>query len=127
MPRSRARPTWTRGTPRCSPGGSRAPANLHEVSRAARSAPPPAGAPRPSDLLLDGLAVLVTEGRAQAAPLLRRAARVFAEEEIALEERLRWGAVAVVAAVMVWDEECWHAIWPASSSPAARRACWPSW
>ena len=41
MPRSRARPTWTRGMPRCSPGGSRAPANLHEVSRAARSAPPP--------------------------------------------------------------------------------------
>ena len=38
--------------------------SLHEVARAARSAPPPAGAPRPSDLLLDGLAVLVTEGRA---------------------------------------------------------------
>jgi len=32
--------------------------DLHEVSRAARSAPPPAGAPSPSDLLLDGLAVL---------------------------------------------------------------------
>ena len=39
--------------------------SLHEVARAARSAPPPAGAPRPSDLLLDGLAVLVTEGRAR--------------------------------------------------------------
>ena len=38
--------------------------SLPEVPRAARSAPPPAGAPRPSDLLLDGLAVLVTEGRA---------------------------------------------------------------
>ena len=84
--------------------------DLHEVSRAARSAPPPAGAPRPSDLLLDGLAVLVTEGRAQAAPLLSRAARVFAEEEITLEERLRWARAAAVAAVMVWDEECWHAI-----------------
>jgi len=84
--------------------------DLHEVSQAARSAPPPAGAPSPSDLLLDGLAVLVTEGRAAAAPLLRRAARVFAEEEISMAERLRWGFLAVVAAIMVWDEQHWHTI-----------------
>src|SRR5262249_45883987 len=82
----------------------------HEVSRAARSAPPPTDAPSPSDLLLDGLAVLVTEGRAEAAPLLRRAARVFAEEEISMAERLRWGFLAVVAAIMVWDEQRWHTI-----------------
>jgi hypothetical protein len=73
--------------------------SLHDVSWAARSAPPPAGAPRASDLLLDALAVLITEGRVQAAPLLRRVARVFAEEEIAMAERLRWSPVAVVAAV----------------------------
>jgi hypothetical protein len=79
--------------------------DLHEVARAAQSAPPPADVPRPSDLLLDGLAVLVTEGRAQAAPVLRRAARVFAEEEITMEERLRWGTAAAIAAIMVWDEE----------------------
>ena len=84
--------------------------DLHEVSRAARSAPPPAGAPRPSDLLLDGLAILVTEGRAEAAPLLRRSARVFAKDEIPMAESLRWSPVAVVAAATVWDEECWHAI-----------------
>ena len=41
---------------------------LLEVSRAARSAPRPTHPPRPSDLLLDGLAALVTEGRAAAAP-----------------------------------------------------------
>jgi hypothetical protein len=62
--------------------------DLHEVSRAARSAPPPTGVPRPSDLLLEGLAVLVTEGRTQAAPLLRQSARIFAEEEIPMAERL---------------------------------------
>ncbi|MFI0447481.1 AAA family ATPase [Actinomadura sp. 6N118] len=84
--------------------------DLHEVSQAARSAPPPAGAPRPSDLLLDGVAVLVTEGRAQAAPLLRQSARVFAEEEITMAERLRWSPMAVAAASWVWDEECWHTI-----------------
>ena len=84
--------------------------SLHEVARASRSAPPPASAPRLSDLLLDGLAVLVTEGRAQAAPLLRQAAHVFAEDEITLEEGLRYGWLAPVAAAMVWEEEYWHAI-----------------
>src|SRR5580700_4296008 len=85
--------------------------SLHEVARASRSAPPPAGASRPSDLLLDGLAVLVTEGRAEAAPLLRRAARVFAEGEITVEEGLRWGWLAVIAAGTVWEEENRHAIY----------------
>jgi DNA-binding CsgD family transcriptional regulator len=84
--------------------------DLHEVSQAARTAPPPAGAPRPSDLLLDSLAVLVTEGRDQAAPLLRRAARVFAGERITLEERLRAAVPAVMAASVVWDNEYWYAI-----------------
>jgi DNA-binding CsgD family transcriptional regulator len=83
---------------------------LHDVSRAARAAPRPAGAPRPSDLLLDGLAVLVTEGRGRAGPLLRRAARVFAEEEITLEEGQRWGWVATCAPIVVWEEEHYHAI-----------------
>jgi DNA-binding CsgD family transcriptional regulator len=83
--------------------------DLHEVSRAARSAPRPTEVPRPSDLLLDALAVLVTEGRVQAAPLLRRAAQVFAEEEITTQERLRWAIQSAIAAIMVWDER-WHTI-----------------
>jgi len=83
--------------------------SLHEVARTARAAPPPAAAPRPSDLLLDALAVLVTEGHARAAPLLRQAAHVFAEDEITLEEGLRYGWLATTAAAMVWEEEYWHA------------------
>ena len=39
--------------------------DLQEVSQAALSAPLPAGPPSPSDLLLDGLARLATEGRAR--------------------------------------------------------------
>jgi hypothetical protein len=44
-----------------------------DVARAARTAPPPPGPARPSDLLLDGLALLVTEGYAAGAPTLKRA------------------------------------------------------
>src|SRR5262249_51743609 len=84
--------------------------DLHEVSRAGRSAPRPTGEPSPTDLMLDGLTLLVTEGRAQAAPLLRRAVRVFAEDDVSLAERLRGSRVAVAAAALVWDEESWDAI-----------------
>ena len=83
--------------------------SLFEVARASRSALPPTAAPRLSDLLLDGLAVLVTEGHAEAARLLRRAARIFAEDEITVEEGLRWGWLAAVAADIVWEEEYRHA------------------
>jgi DNA-binding CsgD family transcriptional regulator len=83
---------------------------LFDVSRAARSAPPPDGAPGPLDLLLDGLAVLITDGRAAAAPLLRRVAEAFAGDEIAADEGLRWGWLAPAAAMTLWDEERWHGI-----------------
>jgi DNA-binding CsgD family transcriptional regulator len=83
---------------------------IYEVARAARSAPLLVGVPRLSDLLLDGLAVLVSEGRAAAASLLRRAAQAFAEDEVAVDEGLRWGLQAGVAAVMLWDEESWYAV-----------------
>src|SRR6516225_9556533 len=84
--------------------------NLHEVSQAARSAPQPPDPPAPGDLLLDGLTVLVTDGRAAAAPLLQRVARIFAEEEIATEEGLRWGWVAGAVACVLWDVELWQSI-----------------
>ena len=83
---------------------------MSEVSRAARSAAQPASAPCPSDLLLDGLAVLITEGRVAAASILRRVATVFAQEEIGSEGGLRWGWLATIAPIMLWDEETWHTI-----------------
>jgi DNA-binding CsgD family transcriptional regulator len=84
--------------------------NLHDVSRAARSAPAPLDPPAPHDLLLEALAVLVTDGRAAAAPMLRRAVRIFAGDEIAVEEGLRWGWVTAIAACVLWDVENWQSI-----------------
>jgi DNA-binding CsgD family transcriptional regulator len=89
-------------------GGFARAGNVRDVSRAALSAPQPTGAPRPEDLLLWGLSVLASEGRAAAAPTLSRAVSGFAEGEIALAERLRWGYLAGVAAMMLWDEESWR-------------------
>ena len=83
---------------------------MSEVSRAARSAAQPASAPCPSDLLLDGLAMLITEGRGAAASILRRVATVFAQEEIGSQDGLRWGWLATIAPIMLWDEETWHTI-----------------
>jgi hypothetical protein len=58
--------------------------DVYEISRAALAVPP-ARPPRPIDLLLDGLAVLFTEGRARAAPALREAVRRFATGDIATQ------------------------------------------
>jgi DNA-binding CsgD family transcriptional regulator len=85
-------------------------ANLVDVSEAARSAPPPTDPPHPSDLLLDGLALLITDGRAAAAPTLRRAVNAFRGEEISVEKGLQWGVLASCAAVELWDFESWDAV-----------------
>ena len=86
---------------RLGPGGSR----LLEVSRAARSAPRPNGPPRASDLLLDSLATVVTEGAAAAGPLLGEATRTFSDDQFWSEAGLRWGGLTVLPTYVLWDEE----------------------
>jgi DNA-binding CsgD family transcriptional regulator len=84
--------------------------SLHEVSEAVRSAPAPPGPPRASDLLLDGFALVFTEGRGAADPVLRAAAAAFAGPEVSVEEVLRWGWLATAAAVYLWDYDTCLAI-----------------
>ena len=81
-----------------SAGGS-----LLDVSRAATTAPEPADRALPCDLLLDGLALIFTEGTSVAEPLLRRAIAAFANSEASVEEVLRWGWLAARAAIWLWD------------------------
>ena len=76
---------------------------LLEVSRAVGTAPGAGDPARPCDLLLDGFALVFTEGRAAASPVLRRAATGFAGSEVSVEEVLRWGWLATAAAVYLWD------------------------
>jgi DNA-binding CsgD family transcriptional regulator/tetratricopeptide (TPR) repeat protein len=84
--------------------------SLLDVSRAVATAPKPAHPPRPCDLLLDGFALVFTEGRPAAAPVLQRAVTAFASTEISVEEVLRWGWLATAAAVYVWDYDACLAI-----------------
>jgi DNA-binding CsgD family transcriptional regulator len=83
--------------------------DLLEVSRAARGLRP-APSPRPVDLALDGLTLLVTDGPTAAASTLRQAASAFASADISVEEGLRWGWLAQAAASSVWDDVRWRAI-----------------
>jgi DNA-binding CsgD family transcriptional regulator len=83
---------------------------LLEVSRAARSAPPSTHPSQPFDLLLDGLALLVTEGRPAAASALRRASSAFVDAETLAENSFRWTALPPIPAYVLWDDESWHAI-----------------
>jgi len=87
------------------------------VARAAGAAAQPRDAPRASDLLLDGLAAHYTVGYAAGLPILRRALSIFGTStelsydlvNPAPDEELRWGWLASVAAVHVWDDERWDA------------------
>jgi DNA-binding CsgD family transcriptional regulator len=81
--------------------------DLLEVCRAVRALGPPAHPPRPVDLLLDGLALWVTDGPV-AAPVLRQAISVFASADIPVEEVLRWGWLARVADRTSWDDNGWR-------------------
>jgi DNA-binding CsgD family transcriptional regulator len=87
-------------------GGLAGAGDLLEISRAARALPLPRS-PRPADLLLDGLALLVTDGPAAAAPVLRQAVTVFASGDISREEGLASGWLA---ASVLWDDDAGHAI-----------------
>jgi DNA-binding CsgD family transcriptional regulator len=86
--------------------------DLEEVSRTVRALPPPQRPPGVADLLLDGLAVLVTDGPTAAAPVLRQAIGTFADPDVPVAERLRWSWWVPVASLPLWDSEGYRLIVP---------------
>jgi DNA-binding CsgD family transcriptional regulator len=83
---------------------------VRKTADAARRAPPSPALPRAPDLLLDGLAVLHTEGYAAGAPMLKRALRAFRGDELSSEEGIRWLWLACRTAMDVWDDESWFVL-----------------
>ena len=54
--------------------------------------------------------MLMTEGRAAAAPLLKQGVSAFLREHIPVEKGLQWGVLASTAAVTLWDFDSWDAV-----------------
>jgi DNA-binding CsgD family transcriptional regulator len=84
-------------------------ADLVAAGRAVRALPPP-DEPRAIDVLLDGLGLLVTEGRRAAAPALFDATELFARDGVPMEQALRWGWMATAASNALWDDHGLFAI-----------------
>jgi DNA-binding CsgD family transcriptional regulator len=85
-------------------------ANLQAVAKAARAVPSPDGPTRASDLLMEGLALLVTDGYKSGVPELKKALSVFRGDELTTDERLRWSWIAAGTAGFIWDHESWDVL-----------------
>jgi DNA-binding CsgD family transcriptional regulator/tetratricopeptide (TPR) repeat protein len=83
---------------------------LLEAAEAASAAPPSPQPPRAPDLLLDGLAMLLTQGYPAGIPILNRALNAFQSESITMEEEIRWLHLACRIAVDLWDDTAWEVL-----------------
>jgi DNA-binding CsgD family transcriptional regulator len=80
-----------------------------EIARAARgaTAAPPSESRAP-DLLLEGMATLITDGYKTGVPAVQRALSVFRDGDLPIGEQLRWLFVATRCAIDIWDDESWR-------------------
>jgi DNA-binding CsgD family transcriptional regulator len=83
---------------------------LREAAEAVRAAPPASKNLGAEDLLLDGLALQITEGLAAAAPTLKQALKEFGSVRVSREQAVRWIWLAVPAAQILWDDESWDVL-----------------
>ena len=88
---------------------------LREAAEAARTAPRGPDPPRPVDLLLDAIALRLTEGYAAAVPALDRALKTVLALDVSSGEAGHWlwlagGRITQNVAMELWDFESWHAL-----------------
>ena len=92
-----------------------------DVATLALAAARPEGSRGPVDDLLDGLALLITEGAGAGTPVLQRAVAAFCRSDIPAEDRLRWSWLAGQAAAFIWDYDSWDLL-TAQQEELAREA-----
>ena len=88
---------------------------VREAAEAARTAPPGPAPPGAIDVLLDAVALRMTEGYAAAAPALTRALEMVLALDVSAGESDRWqwlagGRISQIIAMELWDFESWHAL-----------------
>jgi len=81
-----------------------------QVAEAARRAHPAVEPPGALDLLLDGIALLLTEGHAAGALTLKRALTAFRRFVVSRDGGMRWFWLASHAATDLWDDEAWDVL-----------------
>jgi len=92
------------------------PGGVREAAEAAWAAPPGPGPPRAVDVVLDALALQLTEGHAAAAPALTRALELFVTLDADAGDSRRWLGLAggradgTFIAMELWDFESGHAL-----------------
>jgi DNA-binding CsgD family transcriptional regulator len=84
--------------------------DLQAVAKAARARPTSDRPPRASDLLLEGLALLITDGYKLGVPVLKKALSAFRYDDLSPEERLRWSWMAGGTAGFIWDHDTWDVL-----------------
>jgi DNA-binding CsgD family transcriptional regulator len=87
--------------------GRLVPGGVVAAAKEARGARP-VSARRPADILLDGTAVMITDGYGAGVPVLRQALARFRADDIADDDTLRWGWLACRAAIELWDYDGWQ-------------------
>ena len=85
--------------------GKFANADMREVALVVRARPLASTAPHATDLLLTGVAELMTDGREAAAPAIRRAMTAFLAEDLPVDKGMRWSVITSCAAMELWDFE----------------------
>ena len=88
---------------------------VREAAEAARTAPPGPVPPGAIDVLLDAVALRMTQGYAAAAPALTRALEMVLALDVSSGESDRWqwlagGRISQIIAMELWDFESWHAL-----------------
>jgi len=84
--------------------------DARHVAGVARAAPPSVPPARAADLLLDGLALLITEGHAAGIPTTRKALERFRNDDVGTADELRWFWLAGRIAAFIWDYDAWESL-----------------